>query len=272
MSRRKGALERGYKNLFDYTVRRLNLSEGSVALRLQVANVSRRFPPLLVALAENRMSLTVAGLLAPHLTEENVEKLIAECSGMTKREAEEHLVALRPKPVFTPSIRRTPFAFVRSVAGGAFGAHRAPGPGTAASTATLSKHPSTGDARQLQFSFRRKQGVQGQVRAAGGSARGRESLAAHGGDSGKGRRHRARQKGPEEKARAAAGEASEATRPGAGRFSSGRENRWRGAWRLPPHRVRGSGARPRARRSSMRIRGTGRDAMSSANRASDRAR
>ena len=36
MSRRKGALERGYKNLFDYCVRRLNLSEGSVALRLQV--------------------------------------------------------------------------------------------------------------------------------------------------------------------------------------------------------------------------------------------
>ncbi len=108
MSRRKGALERGYKNLFDYAVRRLNLSEGSVALRLQVANVSRRFPQLLVALAENRMSLTVAGLLAPHLTEDNVEKLVSECSGMTKREAEEHLVTLRPKPVFIPSIRKQP--------------------------------------------------------------------------------------------------------------------------------------------------------------------
>ncbi|MGH9321140.1 MAG: hypothetical protein ACRD21_12070 [Vicinamibacteria bacterium] len=108
MSRRKGALERGFRNLFDYCVRRLNLSEGSVALRLQVANVSRRFPQLLVALAENRVSLTVAGLLAPHLTEENVEKLLAECAGMTKREVEEHLVALRPRPVFTPSIRKTP--------------------------------------------------------------------------------------------------------------------------------------------------------------------
>ena len=108
MSRRKGTLERGYKNVFDYAVRRLNLSEGSVALRLQVANVSRRVPQLLAALAENRMSLTVAGLLAPHLTEENVGKLIAECSGMSKREAEEHLVALQPKPVFTPSIRKNP--------------------------------------------------------------------------------------------------------------------------------------------------------------------
>jgi hypothetical protein len=108
MSRRKGHLERGYKNLFDYCTRRLNLSEGSVALRIQVANVSRRFPQLLAALAENRVSLTVAGLLAPVLTEDNVEKLVSDSAGMTKREAEEYLVGLRPKPVFTPSIRMAP--------------------------------------------------------------------------------------------------------------------------------------------------------------------
>jgi len=108
MSRRKGHLERGYKNLFEYCTRRLNLSEGSVALRIQVANVSRRFPQILLALAENRMSLTVAGLLAPVLTESNVEKLLADCAGLTRREAEEYLVALRPKPVFAPSIRKTP--------------------------------------------------------------------------------------------------------------------------------------------------------------------
>src|SRR3972149_4766111 len=45
MSRRKGQLGRGYKNLFEYSTRRLNLSEGSIARRIQVANVSRRFPP-----------------------------------------------------------------------------------------------------------------------------------------------------------------------------------------------------------------------------------
>src|SRR3972149_7028836 len=108
MSRRKGQLERGYKNLFEYCTRRLHLSEGSVALRIQVANVSRRFPQILVALAENRMSLTVAGLLAPVLTESNVEKLLFDCTGMTKREVEEYLVAFRPKPVFAPSIRKAP--------------------------------------------------------------------------------------------------------------------------------------------------------------------
>jgi hypothetical protein len=106
ISRRKGELERGYRNLFDYCVRRLCLSEGSVAMRIQVANVSRRFPQLLVALAENRVSLTVAGLLAPHLTETSVDKLLSDCAAMSKREVEEYLVALRPKPVFTPSIRK----------------------------------------------------------------------------------------------------------------------------------------------------------------------
>ena len=108
ISRRKGHLECGYKNLFEYCTRRLHLSEGSVALRIQVANVSRRFPQILVVLAKNRMSLTVAGLLAPVLTESNVEKLLGDCAGMTKRDDEEYLVALRPKPVFAPSIRKTP--------------------------------------------------------------------------------------------------------------------------------------------------------------------
>ena len=108
MSRRKGHLERGYKSLFEYCTRRLNLSEGSVARRVQVANVALRFPRILVALAENRVSLTVAGLLSPHLREENFEKVLNDCAGMTRREVEEYLVTLQPKPVFAPSIRKTP--------------------------------------------------------------------------------------------------------------------------------------------------------------------
>ena len=114
ISRRKAELECGYKNIFDYCTRRLQLSEGSVARRLQVANVSRRFPQLLVALAENRISLTVAGLLAPHLREDNVDKLLSDCAGKSTRSVEEYLVALRPKPVFKPSIRKRPSQSRRS--------------------------------------------------------------------------------------------------------------------------------------------------------------
>ncbi len=114
ISRRKAELECGYKNIFDYCTRRLKLSEGSVARRLQVANVSRRFPQLLVALAENRISLTVAGLLAAHLREDNVDRLLSDCTGMSTRNVEEYLVALKPKPVFKPSIRKRPTQSRRS--------------------------------------------------------------------------------------------------------------------------------------------------------------
>ena len=108
MSTRKTALELGYKSLYDYGIRCLNLSEGAVTARIHVANVSRRFPQLLAALAESRVSLTVAALLAPHLTEENVDGLISDCAGKTRRETEEYIVAFRLKPVFEPSIRKRP--------------------------------------------------------------------------------------------------------------------------------------------------------------------
>ena len=108
MSARKTALELGYKSLYDYCIKHLNLSEGAVPARIHVANVSRRFPQLLVALSESRVSLTVAALLAPHLKEDNVDELISDCAGKTRRETEEYLVAIKPKPVFEPSIRKRP--------------------------------------------------------------------------------------------------------------------------------------------------------------------
>ena len=108
MSRRKAALELGYRHLYEYCLTRLRLSEGSIPLRIQVANAARQYPQLLVALAENRISLTVAGLLASHVDDTNVDELVSACTGMSKRQADEYLVSIRPKPVFEPSIRKQP--------------------------------------------------------------------------------------------------------------------------------------------------------------------
>ena len=108
IARRKGDLEQGYPNLFEYCVRRLGLSEGSVALRIQVANVCRRFPQVLSALASGAIRLSVAGRLAPYLTAATVEKLLQDAAGMTRREVEEYLVSLSPRPVLEPAIRRRP--------------------------------------------------------------------------------------------------------------------------------------------------------------------
>ena len=108
MSSRKTALKLGYKNLFDYCTRRLNLSAGAIPARVHVAKVCRRFPQILAALAEGRVSLTVAALIAPHVNEDNIDTVINDCTRKTCEETKLYLVTLKPKPVFEPSIRKVP--------------------------------------------------------------------------------------------------------------------------------------------------------------------
>src|SRR5438093_8432856 len=47
-------------------------------------------------------------MLAPYLREDNFERLLSDCEGKSRREAEEYLVALMPRPLFEPGIRRKP--------------------------------------------------------------------------------------------------------------------------------------------------------------------
>ncbi len=107
--RRKAYLELGYKTRFDYCVKRLRLSEGGAWTRLQVANVARQFPQVLEHLVQGKVSLTVLALLAPRLKEENVERLLADVEGKTKRATKDYLTALfEPKPGLEPMIRKRP--------------------------------------------------------------------------------------------------------------------------------------------------------------------
>ncbi|MCP3986973.1 MAG: hypothetical protein GY723_21505, partial [bacterium] len=95
-------------SLFDYCVKRLGLSEGCTALRIQVSRACCSHPLILDALAGQRISLSVAGKLAAHLTVENRQRLMTDCAGMSKREVEEYLVRLAPKPVVSPGVRKRP--------------------------------------------------------------------------------------------------------------------------------------------------------------------
>ena len=108
ISRRKAHLELGYAGLFEYGVKHLGLGEGCTGLRIHVANVCCRFPEVLDALANNEMSLTVAGRLASHLTPQNVEDLLRRAKGSSKREIEELLVSLKPRPVVSCGMRKRP--------------------------------------------------------------------------------------------------------------------------------------------------------------------
>src|SRR5439155_12683348 len=64
------------------------LSEDGAYKRIHAARAARQFPALFSAVAEGRLHLTGAGLLAPHLTAENADELPAAAAYRTKPEIE----------------------------------------------------------------------------------------------------------------------------------------------------------------------------------------
>ena len=84
----------GYPSMHAYCVDELRLSEDAAYKRIQAARAARQFPALFVALAEGRLHLAAACLLAPHLTPRNADELIEEATHRRKCEIEE-LLALR---------------------------------------------------------------------------------------------------------------------------------------------------------------------------------
>jgi hypothetical protein len=101
-------LDAGYSSLFTYCTDVLRLSEHEAYNRIEAARLARRFPTVLGMLADGALNLTSARLLAPHLTAENHEGLLAEAAGRSKREVE-HLIAERfPLPDVPTSVRKLP--------------------------------------------------------------------------------------------------------------------------------------------------------------------
>ena len=86
-------------------MRYLGFSEGEAALRSQVAGKALSVPEIIESLEKNLISLTVAGLLCPHLTQDNAQDLLSACQGFSKRKVEEYLAGLAPKPLFNDSIK-----------------------------------------------------------------------------------------------------------------------------------------------------------------------
>ena len=67
-----------YPSMFAYCVGELRLSEDAAFKRIQAARAARRFPALFAALADGRLPLSGLVLLAPHLTEDTADELLAE--------------------------------------------------------------------------------------------------------------------------------------------------------------------------------------------------
>ena len=70
-------LPAAYPSMHLYCVHELHLSEDSALKRIQAARAARDFPVLFEAVAAGRLHPSGVVLLAPHLTAENVDGLVA---------------------------------------------------------------------------------------------------------------------------------------------------------------------------------------------------
>src|SRR6185503_6249690 len=88
----------GYSSMHAYCVGELGLSEDAAFKRIQAARAGRQFPELLAAVAEGKLHLAGACLLAPHLTREHSNQLIQIASGKRKSEIEDWLATGSASP------------------------------------------------------------------------------------------------------------------------------------------------------------------------------
>jgi hypothetical protein len=98
----------GFSSLFAYCCEVLRLSESASYKRIEVARAARRYPVLLDRLAEGSLSLSTAKLLAPHLTGENHQELVAAATGLGQRAVEELVARRFPRPDVAPLVRKMP--------------------------------------------------------------------------------------------------------------------------------------------------------------------
>jgi hypothetical protein len=86
----------------------LRLSEDAAYNRIKAARAARLYPEIVGMLADGSLSTTTVRLLAPHLTPENHEKLLAAASTRGKQEVEELLARWFPRPDVAPLVRKIP--------------------------------------------------------------------------------------------------------------------------------------------------------------------
>jgi hypothetical protein len=95
-------------SMFAWCTEVLHLSEAEAYLRIAAARASREHPVLLVMLADGRLHLTGIARLAPHLTTENRDDLLKRATHRTKRQIEELVAEVAPRPDAPGVMRKLP--------------------------------------------------------------------------------------------------------------------------------------------------------------------
>jgi hypothetical protein len=98
----------GYSSLFKYGMAVLRLSEDAVYNRIKAARAARRYPVIIEGLESGALSPTTVRLLAPRLTRENHQELLAAASGKGKKAVAELLAHRFPEPDVAARVRKVP--------------------------------------------------------------------------------------------------------------------------------------------------------------------
>ncbi len=95
-------------SMFVYCTERLHLSEAEAYMRITAARAAREHPALLSMVADGRLHLSAIARLAPLLTADNRDAVLARATHRSKREILELVADLSPRPDAPTSIRKLP--------------------------------------------------------------------------------------------------------------------------------------------------------------------
>ena len=113
-------LAHGHPSLYAYCRDALALSEHDAYCVVAAARAARRFPAVLALLADGGLTLTTVKLLAPHLTPENVARVLEAARGKRRAQVEEIVALLVPQEEPPPELRRLAAPAVRPTAADRF--------------------------------------------------------------------------------------------------------------------------------------------------------
>ena len=99
-------LGEGCASMFSYCTQVLHLAEGAAYNRIEAARAARSYPLILELFEQGAITLTAVRLLGPHLTAENHVAVLSSATHKSKREIEELVCALKPRPDAPIVVRR----------------------------------------------------------------------------------------------------------------------------------------------------------------------
>jgi len=88
---RKIYLDESYSSMYAWCIEFFHFSKEVAFRRIHAARIARQYPFLFAAIEDGRLHLSAVRLIAPHLTPENVEEIVAAATHRTCEEIEEML-------------------------------------------------------------------------------------------------------------------------------------------------------------------------------------